>query len=429
MNRSWPPLVGAFVAVAVVQVVLFQAWGTPPLRYDEVGYQAAADGFTAWAGDGFPTPIPADVGRIAVHNPGYGAVAGLIQWLSGTLPGPLRLLQLLAGLLTGLVVFHALRRRVPETWALVGALAVWLHPSALFFRLTLWPTAFATGLVALVLLCALRLADDPDDRSRQWALGLTFAPLPFFAAPSLALLPALLAWPGPRRGWRVAVPAAALWIPWMLGLSLLLQTFTPMDTSGPCNVALGNHELIRADASSLWGSLAERESFEALRASACRHRDPLAELRCEARWCKDVAAATVASDPGAAAGRALLRVGATWQVDAFAVRHFELIDRGVPAGLEALVTASHFGLLALALVGLRTREGRAAWIAIALWTVPVLLSVGFTRIRQPLLPVLVFAATAGVDYWKAQGSTSSSSSGSGSGSGERTNTSLVRSSS
>lgn len=401
--RAWPPLVGAFVAVALIHVALLVAWGSPALQYDEVGYELTAEGLAAWAGDGFSAPIPADAGRVALHNPGYGATAGLVRWLAGTTAGPMRLLQLLAGLLCGLVVFHALRRRVPDSWALAGAVAVWLHPSALFFRLTLWPTALATALVAVVLLCALRLADDPDDPGRQWALGLTFAPLPFFAAPALALLPALLAWPGPRRGWRVAVPLAALWIPWMIALSMQLQTFAPMDASGPCNVAMGNYEGIAGDRGSVWGDPGGRGEFERLLGSACRQDDPRAKLRCQATWCGDVAAASVAADPVSAAGRAARRAGETWRVDSFAIRHFELLGTPVPGGLEMLVTASHLALLALALVGLRSREGRAAWIAIGLWTVPVLLSVGFTRARQPLLPVLIFAAAAGMNYWKTNG--------------------------
>jgi len=395
---SRPALVIAFVAVAAVQVLLLRAWGEPPLLYDEAGYELATEAVAGWAGDGFGAPLPPEVGRVALHNPGYAVALGVVRWTTGATAAPMRVLQALIGLLSGLVLFHALRRRVPDGWALTGALALWLHPSALFFRLTLWPTAAATGLVALAVLCALRLADDVEDRGRQWALGLVFAPLPFVAAPALALLPALLVWPGPRRGWRVAAPFLALGIPWAAAVSITVGSFSPMDTSAACNLALGNHDLVAADRGSLWGDPEGRAAFEALRGDACPQTDALARIRCEARWCGDVARTTVTSDPGAAGVRAARRGFETWRTDTFAPRHLDALGFPRSLALRSLLMGVHLALLGLALLGLRTREGRAAWAAVGLWTVPALLSVGFTRVRQPLLPVLVFAAVIGIAH-------------------------------
>jgi hypothetical protein len=396
MRRLHAALLITFVAVAALQVVLLGSWGEPTLQYDEVGYELASEAWAAGAQNRFRSPPRAELGRILLHNPGYPATGGLVRWITGSFAGPLRILQALAGLLTGLVMFHALRRRVPETWALVGAAAVWLHPSALFFRLTMWPTALATGGVAVVLLAVLRLADDPDDPSRQWAVGLTFAPLPFFAAPALALVPALLVWPGPRRSWRIAAPFLALWIPWAATVSLTLQSFAPMDVSAPCNLALGNHPLIAEGRGSLWGDAAGRAAFEEERGVACPPGDALTRIRCEARWCSEVARESVGAAPVAAMVRALRRLAETWRADTFVARHFERIGRPAPRGLGAVLTVSHGALLALALLGLLSRDGRAAWVGIGLWCLPILVSVGFTRAREPLLPVLVFAAAVGL---------------------------------
>ncbi len=366
-------LIGAFLAVAALEVGLLHAWRDPALFFDEQGYAALRD----------------DWRRLALHNPGYGVVALLLE-----APALIRVVQLAAGLLTGLVVFHALRRRVDPKWALAGAVVVWTHPSHLFFRLTLWPVALATALVAVVLLCVLRLAEDPDDPDRQWALGLAYAPLPFFAAPALALAPAALLWPGRRRAGRVLGPLLVVWLPWAAALSINLGTVAPMDLVGPCNVAMGNHPGIAADRGSLWGDREGRLAFEAERDDACADAAGASreEARCHAGWCAGVARSTIADAPGAALRRAALRVAETWRPGTFAVRHLPLVGRPDPRPLAIGLAVLHALIVLAALSGLRTREGRAAWLALALWTLPIALTVGFTRARQPLLPVLVFAA-------------------------------------
>lgn len=391
-GKTYRPLLVAFVAVAALQVGLLLAWGDPPLQHDEFGYEQTAAAALGWLAGEQPA---SQLGRLAWHNPGY-SVAVTVAGGIGPTATVTRLLQLLAGLLTGLVLFHALRRRVPHSWALAGACVVWLYPSHLFFRLTLWPVALATGLAAVVLLCALRLADAPDDRARQWSLGLALAPLPFFAAPALALLPGLLLWPGPRRGARVAAPMLALWLPWAVAVSSVLGTPSAMDFAGPCNVALGNHPAVEPGRGSVWGDRHARERFQIDQRGACAQTDLAERTRCDARWCGEVARRTVRQDPAGASLRAALRVAETWSQDSFLLRHLDELDRPAPPGMAAVVLLLHVALLLLAVTGLRTREGRAAWVAVALWTLPVLMTVGFTRLRQPLLPVLVFAAVVGL---------------------------------
>jgi len=392
-RRVWLPLPIAFALVAALHVALLVLWGDPEPLHDELGYlktgqQAAA----ALTGDG----DPAALGRVAWHNPVYGALFAVAGLVFDDPALPVRLLQVLAGLLSGLLLFHGLRPRAGDRVALIGAAVLWLHPSLVFFRLSFWPVSMAVLLTSAVALCVLRLADAPDERGRQWELGLALAPLPFFAPQALALLPALLVWPGPRRAGRVLGPLLVLWVPWMVAASLTLGTFTPMDLAAPSNLALGNHDAVAPDRGSLWGDAAGKAELQADLDAACGQPDQADRIRCEAAESVRLARAAVARAPGAAAERAALRLVETWQPDTFLVRR--LRERGLapPPVLDVGLAVLLVALVGAALAGLRTREGRAAWLAVVLWCVPVMLTVGFTRLRQPLLPWLVVAAVFGL---------------------------------
>ena len=392
-TRAWLPLPVAFGLVAVVHVALLVAWGSPEPLHDELGYVKTGELVADQLRGGVD---PSVLGRVAWHNAGYSALFVGAELLFGDARLPLRLLQLLVGLLAGLLVFHGLRRRVPRALALAGALVVWLHPSLLFFRLTFWPVSLAVLLTSAVALCALRLAEAPDDPGRQWELGLSLAPLPFFAPQALALVPILLAWPGLRRAPRVLGPLLALWLPWMVAVSLALGTFAPIDLAGPRNLALGNHPAIAEGRGSLWGDPEGKAALQAELESACPQASQADRVRCEVAESIRLARATATADPGAALSRAGLRLVETWLPDRFLVRHLEELGRPPPVVLPVLLLVLHLLVLAAALLGLRTREGRVAWIGAVAWCVPVLLTVGFTRLRQPLLPWLVVAGVLGL---------------------------------
>ncbi len=397
-SRPWPPLVASFTAVLILKAVLLVAWGNPPPLHDEVGYLAASDAALEWLGDReLRASGHAELGRLAWHNPGYSAIFPVLGLVLGSPAPALRVLQSLAGLLAGLVLFHALRRRVPRTWALAGAALLWLHPSMLFFGLTLWPVALATLLTASLALCALRLAEQPDRPDRQWAFGIVLAPLPFFAAPALALLPGLLVWPGPGRLPRTLGPSLALWIPWLLLASSNLGIFTPMGLSGPRDLALGHHPAIAQDRGSLWGDPEGKAALQADLDAVCRGaRGSLPDrVRCEALAARDIAWENIRSEPGMAVARGLRKLEETWRSDRFLLRHLEELGRPPPGWLATLLIGLHALILLAALAGLSCPEGRSAALAVALWCVPVLVTVGFTRLRQPLLPWLIVAAECG----------------------------------
>ena len=392
-TRAWLPLPVTFAVVAALHLALLIAWGSPAPLHDELGYartgQLVADGLLQ-GGD------PELLGRVAWHNPGYGGLFVAASLLPGDGQLVMRLLQVAAGLLAGLLVFHGLRRRVSPAWALAGAMAVWLHPSQLFFRVSFWPVAVATLLTAAVALCALRLAEAPDEPGRQWELGLALAPLPFFAPQALALIPGLLLWPGPRRAPRVLGPLLALWLPWMVAVSLALGTFTPIDLAGPRNLVLGNHPAVAEHRGSLWGDPGGKGLLQVELDAACGQDRQAARVRCEALESKRIARRTALEAPGAAVRRAGLRLLETWQPDRFLPRRLRELDRPGAEGLALLLLLLHFALVGAALAGLGRPEGRAAWAGVLLWCVPVLLTVGFTRLRQPLLPWLVVAAVVGL---------------------------------
>ena len=392
-RSTWWPLAVAFGLAAVVHLGLLVTWGDPEPLHDELGYLHTGQLVAAQLRDGGD---PSVLGRLAWHNAGYSALFVAAELTFGDARLPLRLLQVLAGLLAGLLVFHGLRLRVSRRWALLGALVVWLHPSMLFFRLSFWPVALAVLGTSAAALCALRLADAPEQRGRQWELGLALAPLPFFAPQALALIPGLLIWPGPRCAPRVLGPLLALWIPWMIATSVALGTFTPIDLAGPSNLALGNHPAIAEGRGSLWGDPVGKARLQADLDAACPAAGQADTIRCEAAESVRIARSTLASQPVDALRRAGLRLLETWAPDRFLLRRLDELGQTPPPGLPELLLLLHLALLAAALVGLSTPVGRAAAFAALLWCVPVLLTVGFTRLRQPLLPWLVMAGIAGL---------------------------------
>jgi len=386
-------LVGFVHGAAVV------LWGSGELLHDEADYIAQGRLLAAWAGGHSPVSASDVLGRFALHNPGYAAIVALAEAFSGRGELIIRLLQCLAGIGSGFILYAALHARVGKHLALAASCVLWFHPSMLFFRVSLWPVAFATlgtTLVAYWVLQGEGPSDGPPAGRFRSPFGWTLALLPFFAAPTLLLLPGLWFVVGRHRFATLAVPCLALWLPWTLALSLALGTFVPVDLSSSRNLVLGNHPAISEGRGSLWGDPEAKQTYLTDLAAACTQSDAVLRKRCAHRFNTALAKRTAAGDPPAALKRAVLRAKETWVPGSFLPR--ALKERGLRSAPQAATFLGllHWPLMLITLLGLRSREGRTALAAAALWTLPVLIAVGFTRLRQPTLPFLLVAASFGI---------------------------------
>jgi len=398
------PVWVAAAAVALLKIVLLVLWGDRVPIYDEAGYLKTGEAVAAWLTGG--TGDPSVLGRIAWHNPGYGVLATLFATIGDSAGWGLRLLQLVAGVHTGLCVHALLVRRVRRSGALIGALIVWLHPSMLFFGLALWPVALATWCLAAGTLALDDFARAPNSRGRAVAAGWTLAPLPFLAPQALLLLPLLaaVAYRIQRRSLAsVLGPTLALWLPWSLAASVALGMPTPMDFASRETVALGNNPHIPAGRGS---SFDQTDAIRLLRADVadvCGDGVDAARVRCDARTYGNIARRTIRESPFGATARSFVRVLEAWSTDTFLLRHLadeRAFARPPPkgvvqvlhAGLTGLQSALILGFLIAAVNPRRRRDVGALAVAVGLWTVGIALTVGATRLRQPALPWIVVAA-------------------------------------
>jgi len=396
--RPLPPR-WTWVLVGLVHLAALGLWGNPELVHDEADYIAQGQILKAWLQGAAGVGVSEVFGRFALHNPGYALGVAVLEALSGHGALLVRILQCLVGVLTGFVLYAALHPRVGARTALAATLIFWLHPSMIFFRLSLWPVVFATLGTTLLAYGALQLAEkgeSGESTQLRSCFGWTLALLPFFAPPALLLLPAVAVAFGPERWRALCGPALALWLPWMLALSLTLGAFVPVDLSSSRNLVLANHPAISEGRGALWGDRAAKQTYLAELALACPQETPLQRKRCEHRFNTQIARQTVAANPGAAVQRSFRRIAETWTADRFLPRSLDSQGRAGAAGTASLLAVLHWALLGLALLGLRSPRGRAALGAALLWTLPVLVAVGFTRLRQPVLPFLLIAAAFGI---------------------------------
>ena len=395
--------------LAGLHAALLVLWGQPELLHDEADYIAQGALLrAAFLGD---APVAEALGRLALHNPAYAGLVALLEAVTGFGASLVRLLQCAAGILSGLLLRSWLQPKVGGAAANIVAWLLWLHPTLLFFRLTLWPVSFTLlGLCLFLHQGGLRgrhdgqaepVAGTPIKASRlshhkerhlAWLLAL----LPFLAPSALLLWPLMIGLRGPAQATKLLRSGLVILLGWSLLLSVATGTSAFLDLSGPLNVSLANHPAISEGRGSLWGDPSAKATWVADLAKACPGESSAAAKRCELLWARSSAAQTVLEDPSAALHRALLRVAETWAPDQFLPRHLEEL-RGAPqGGLRGTVTLLHGGLLLMALAGLRHTLGRRLVLLCLLWTLPVLLAIGFTRLRIPLTPCLLAAAALGL---------------------------------
>ncbi|MCO4769648.1 MAG: hypothetical protein KDA24_06415 [Deltaproteobacteria bacterium] len=405
------PLGWLLLAVAAIEGALWSLWGSPVPIYDEAGYLASGAAVGDWircsaADMSFCEGGASALGRILWHNPGYTALFAGADLLPGDAAQWLRGLQLLAGLACVAAVHRLVRPYASPRVALLAAALVGLHPTHLFFRLTLWPVAFAAAGTAAVLVLLVRVENAPS-RGPQRTLGLAFVALTLVYPLALGALPLLFLWVVRRpRGSRretarhVLLPAGLTW-----GALALVSTLAlggpALLLSGPENVALGNNPWIAPGRGS---ALHDKSAVQTLRNDVERQcpagGSSLEGLRCATRAHRSIAARTIRDAPGAALRRALLRGVETWSPDDYVARHLRddrIRVRSTHAdaiNFVVLVAEALTLLLAFSLIlGVRPdRRVLGLAILLVLCTLPVLSGVGLTRLRQPLLPVIALGA-------------------------------------
>lgn len=341
------------------------------------------------------------------HAPGYSLLVSIATVLFGEPGTALAVLQSLAGLCSGLVVYLLLLRQLSAVLALGGALVVWLHPSMLYFEQQISSVPLCTLLCALLGWQMLTLFDEPADSRSQWRVGLTLAPLPWLASGGLALLAVVAAMSPREAAARCVGPAVALWFPAMLVTSLWLGMWTPLSLDVPTRVALGNNPIVGVGQGSLLGNPEALVAFRGAIEDKCGDHWTRQRLRCEARSATTIAMVTFKENPTGAFRRVVYRVIQTW-----------VPDRSLPDALQSggrdgvgssrlwqlavalILPPVHLGLLVglafAAISAYRIRHVRFLLLAILAWTVPVAFSVGATSLRQPTLPWLVAASLLAV---------------------------------
>ena len=395
--------------LAGLHTALLALWGQPELLHDEADYIAQGTLLRASVlGD---APLPEALGRLTLHNPAYAGFVALLEAPTGIGASLTRLLQCAAGILSGLLLRSWLQPRVGGTAANMAAWLLWLHPTLLFFRLTLWPVSFTLlGLCLFLHQGGLlgrdednvsppsddRVADSRNRQTKTRRLGWLLALLPLLTPSALLLWPIVVSSHGLAKAAKILRFGVVLIVGWSVLLSVAVGTPAFLDLSGPRNVSLANHPAISEGRGSLWGDPSAKASWSAELAAACPGESGAAAKRCELQWARSNATQTILNDPTGALHRAILRVAETWAPDRFLPRHLEGLRGSPTAGIQGALALLHGVLVLMALLGLRHPLGRRLLLASLLWTLPVLLAVGFTRLRIPLTPWLLASAALGL---------------------------------
>ncbi len=394
----------AAVLRAIVLISSLRSGGQP----DPDGYRPLAAAVIAWIeGTGGGGQVESPLMPLLWHNPAYTALVTVVSLLFEDPLPALAALQSLLGLASGWLVFALLRRRLSGPLPLAGALTVWFHPSVLFFEQQLSSVSLSTFLCAALAYNILVLSEQPERAGLQWRVGINLLPLPWLGTGGLLVVP-VVAWLVGRGSLaRCIAPCLFCWLPAAVMASLWLGMLTPLNLDVPTRLALGNNPLVRVAQGSLLGSPEAAAVFHAAIERKCGSNWTRERLRCDAHAARRITMGTIRAEPTASMRRSVYRVLQTWMPDRSLPDALEGVGRGGQAAprltrlLVALVlTPLHLGLL----VGLgfclysfrRNQEVRFLVLAIFAWTLPVLLGVGATALRQPVLPWIVCAASLGL---------------------------------
>ncbi|MBJ95216.1 MAG: hypothetical protein CMP23_12190 [Rickettsiales bacterium] len=397
----WKPLWAGLLAALTLRLLI--GWLVSGSSQEQGALLVAVEMIRAWwLGEELAFPGENPLFALFWTAPGYGLLVSGLSLLPGELHPVLSSLQSLAVLAAGLVVYLLVSPHSSRGLALLAALLVWFHPSMLFFEQQLSTVAVCTLLAALVALFLFRLRGQSGSRRLQWILGALLAPLPWLSGGGMALVLLVAAGvPAGTRG-RVLAPVSLSWLPAMLVASLWLGAWTPMSLSVHSWIALGNNPVVAVGQGSLVDSPEAVAVFRGALKDKCSARWTRERLRCESRSARTIISATLREQPTSALRRMVFRVLQTWVPDRGLPDALAVADgRGELSGrllrvLVALVLAPlHLGLLVgLAFAAVSARQDprvRFLLLATLAWTMPMLVGVGATALRQACLPWIVAA--------------------------------------
>ncbi len=348
-----------------------------------------------------------------VHAPLYAYVLGLIHVVAGHDLWTVRLVQIVMGGLSCVLVMLAGRRFFDlPTGALAGVLLA-VYPPAIFFDGLIQKTGLELFLSAL-LLCMLARGREKPAPGRWLAAGVVLGLLILTRQNALVLVPLLGAWLWlglPQASWKTrlgwsaagAIGLLVALLPWALRNRHVTGAFVLTTPNLGQNFAMGNHpegtgtylpfKRGRSDA--------EHEQQEWTKAAEAALGRPLSAVEVSDYYL-DAALAYIRSHPGPWVRLLLKKWLMVWGAYECPDTEDYYLYQEWSAALRALDRVWHFGVLcplAAAGVVLTWARRRELWLFYAwllLTAAGVALFVVFARYRVGLIPVLALFAAAGL---------------------------------
>jgi len=273
----WP--FGLALAVRLTCWFWFVGSGVQPLA-DERGYFTIAGGWgellRRLATLSLPSPsLLRSAWGEARWPPLYPFLLGVARALPGDDLAAARLVGVIAGALTTIIVVHLTARLAGRRAAGAAGVAHALYPSFVFFSVALWSETLFILLLLALLSALLRAIDSQTAVTSGWAfwLGLGSALLMLTRSAALPMVVGLLGWLALRlpRGRRLptiggtALLALLLVLPWSAASTRLAGRPVFLSIGDGSNLALGNNPWTPPALGSAWGvEEFKRKVFEAV---------------------------------------------------------------------------------------------------------------------------------------------------------------------
>jgi dolichyl-phosphate-mannose-protein mannosyltransferase len=396
-------LFGVALGVRLACWLFFVSSGVRPLA-DERGYFAMAGGWAEVLQSlmHLSRPTRSMVGTAlgsVFWPPLHPFVLGVARALPVDDLAAARLVGVIAGAVTTVVVVLLTARLAGREAANAAALIHALYPSFVFFSVTLWSETLFILLLLALLFLVVRAIDSGSEvpSGRIFVLGCGTALLLLTREAALAIVVGLLVWLAVRlpRGRRlrtvggVALVAVLLVMPWSAAASWFVGRPIFLTAAGMYNLALGNNPWTPP-------SLGTGEAVPKL-----RYR--LLEATREGR-AGEIVRGEIFGHPLRSAQRAIVRAGQVAALDFFPLRHLATVTVpalpawSLPVGLF-LQWLSLAALLFLAGVGIcgpdAVRHRSLLLTLVAAGMAGPLATVAHPRYALPLLGVLLPAAGCG----------------------------------